>query len=197
MKHRKTIFIPFLFLKIFCFGQMTDNTGLFKLYNEFPIDSSLSFITNFCEQNNYSTSPNIYDNTKTDFSKQSFSSNFFSYKPTDISIDFFYAYKYGLGEKIPDDILCTTLTIFYQDTVSYNAKNEYELLIKFFKKLYTHSNKEYIVSEHGREGELVKFYIGKKLKLPMLTIELNYSNDNSHWKSKSIYISYFRPYPKE
>lgn len=195
MKHPKIIILPFLFLTVLCLGQTKEKSQLVSLYNNFPIDSSLKFIADYCKAKSYSTQTNIYDKTKTDYSNKLENTTFFEYKPTSVTISSAYAYKYALGDTIPDETLIAFLTISYQDTVADNAEKQYKNLLKIFRKTYRHSNKTYLVSEHGREGEMVKFYLDKYLKLPVLTIELQYTKDNSLWKGRSIFIAYVRPYP--
>jgi hypothetical protein len=142
------------------------------------------------------TKANIYDQTKTDFTYNFSDYTFFEYKPTSISISCGYAYKYALGDTIPDESLISLLTISYQDTVADNAVKQYKKLLNVFKRVYPHSNKAYLMSEHVREGEWVKFYIDKNSKLPMLTIELQYPKQNALLKGRSIFIAYVRPYPQ-
>jgi hypothetical protein len=113
-----------------------------------------------------------------------------------VNISSAYAYKYALGDTIPDETLISSLTISYQDSVADNAEKQYKRLLKMFRKVYRHSDKTYLISEHGREGEMVKFYLDKYSKLPVLTIELQYPNDNSFCKGRSIFAAYIRPYPK-
>ena len=176
--------------------QAKDKSLLARLYGDFPIDSSLKFIANYCKENNYSTQANVYDKAKTDYTSKLLNYIFFDYKPTSISISSNYAYKYALGDTIPDEALISFLTISYQDTVAEHAAKQYKRLLKIFKRVYRHSDKAYLISERGREGEWVKFYTEKYSELPMLTIELQYTKDNSLWKGRSIFIAYIRPYPQ-
>lgn len=198
MRYLKIIILPFLFSTVFCFAQTTDKSLLTKLFDNFPIDSSLNFITNYCKTNNYISEPNIYDKTKTDYSSKIQNKTFFDYKPTSISISSSYVYKYPLGDTIPEseEALVILLTLSYQDNAIFNAKKQYKRLIKIFRKNYHHSGKTYIFSEHGREGEMVRFYIEKNSKLPLLSIELKYRRkETTLWQAQSILIAYVRSYP--
>jgi hypothetical protein len=197
MRPYKTIIFPFLFLSVFCFGQSTGSQKLYKLFEGIPVDSSLSFMAEYCEQHNCTTQKNIYDSTKTDFFVKNVNYSFIVKNPTSASFSNYYAYKYALGDTIPNETRISSLLISYQDTLTNYAKKEYESLIKRFKKIYPHSKKTYLISEHGRVGEWFKFYLSKTSKLPMLTIELSYPSENSPWKAISVSINYIRPYSTE
>lgn len=195
MRYPPIIILLFLFSTVFCFGQVRDNSLLTKLFDNFPIDSSIKFISDYCKTNNYSTQPNIYDKTKTDYSGKIETKTFFDYKPASISISSSYAHKYALIDTIPAEALVTLLTISYQDNAAFNAKKQYKKLIRLFRKKYPRSAKTYIFSGHGREGEMINFYIDKNSKLPLISIELQYKMDNSIWQAQSLLIAYVRPYP--
>jgi hypothetical protein len=197
MRLYKTIIFPFLLLSVFCFGQSTGSKELYTLFQGIPVDSSLNFMAEYCKQHNCTTQKNIYDNTKTDFLVKNVNYSFSVKNPTSVSFSNYYAYKYALGDTIPNQTRISSLTVSYQDTLTKYAKKEYESLIKRFKKIYSHFKKTYLISEHGREGEWVKFYLSKTSKLPMLTIELNYPSENSLWKVSSVTINYIRPYANE
>ncbi len=196
MRYLKLLIIPCLLSTVLCVAQTTGKSLLYKLFQNFPLDSSQTFIAQYCQKNNCWTQANIYDSSKTDFSKKIKDYSPVKFQPTTTLLNYYYAYKYALGDTIPNETLITSLTLSYQDTITNNANKEYKELIKRFKKIYTHSDKAYLVSEHGREGEWFKFYIGKSDKLPILSIELRYSRKGFLGTASSIIINYIRPYPR-
>ncbi len=197
MSCSKIILIPGLFFAVLSFGQRVDKTLVHQIYNDFPLDSSINFIETYCKENGYLMKQNIYDSSKIGFSKGSLPVVFFTFKPVEVSINWYYAYNYALLDTIPKETLMTFLILNYKDSIISDAGKEFKELIKRSIKAYRHSGKVYIIApEHGREGEMYSFYLSKYARLPMLTIELVYEQDSFFGKSSSIEINYIRPYAK-
>lgn len=195
MKKAKIVFIPLLLLNLFCFAQTKPGRLLASLFDNFPIDSSLKFIANYYKSKNGSANPNIYDSTKTDYSSELYNWLVFDYKPTSIHSECYYGGIYPLGDTTPKETLISLLTVFYHDTASHSANKQYDRLLDEFGKIYRHSRKIYLESPEGREGEMVKFYVDSLLKMPVLTIELNYETETVFGEGSTLAIAYIRPYP--
>ncbi len=197
MRCSKILTLCFLLPCCHCFGQASDSSLLLKIYNGFPVNSSLDSIKLYCQSHDFKLGINVYDKTKTDFSGSISNCTALRHNPTGGFIESFYAYGYATNGAASTNSLVAILTIFYQDSIVDNAEKEYKYLVKFLKKSYPNSVKYYISSEHGKEGEGFAFYADKRIKLPLLTIELPFVKDNTPWKSQSIRITYVRPYPEK
>jgi hypothetical protein len=195
MREVKIVLLPLLISNVLCLAQTKPSSFLDNLYDNFPIDSSIRFIANYCKSNNCSTTPDLYDTTKTDYSCDLHNWSVFDYKPTSINIAFFDGGLYPLDYNTSKETLISSLTVRYKDTVSQNAIKQYEILLEKFEKIYKHHKKLFLVSPHGKEGEVVKFYVHSLSKLPVLSIELVYETESVFGKGSSLEIAYIRPHP--
>ena len=194
MKYTKFLLILFLLLGYHCYGQAENNSLLQNIYDDFPIDAPLDSIGVYCRKHGLAPRVNVYDKTKTDFSGDIHTFPGFKYKPMWGYIEVFYAAGYATVDTVFANSLVIMLTAVYQDSVIINAIKEYKGLVKQLKKKYSNSGKFYARSEHGLEGEGINFYVNKRVRMPVITIEFPFSKNNELWKSQSIRLTYIRPY---
>ena len=191
------VLLQMMLITLSAYGQEDSNLDQYiqKLYSGFPLQAEPSIIYDFCKnQIDFVASKNMYDSSKIDYRFKLAQNDFIKYKPQNIMIEYFYAYKWGVGDSTLEHSLITGLNLKYENSKSNECKGQFETIVKSLKKL-TPKNSEYdIYSSAGKIGKGFDFYRDKKDKYPLITVHLNESNCLGH--DNYIYIAYITLFHK-